>query len=86
MLRQDNDDSSSMDGMELSICVIDKSTDTIDFAGAMNPGFLVKNGTVEVLEADIQTIGGMNYLLDKTKDAEFTTTQFKLERDQLSNL
>ncbi len=81
LLRQDNDENSSMDGMELSLCVIDHQKSSIEFAGAMNPGFLVKNGTVEMLEADIQTIGGMNYFLDKNKEAEFTTTTIRLEKD-----
>lgn len=83
MLRQDSDESSSMDGMELSLCVIDKDSGSVEFAGAMNPGFVVNNGKVEVLEADIQTIGGMNYLLDKSKDAEFTTTTFKIEKGMI---
>ncbi|HQQ95133.1 MAG TPA: SpoIIE family protein phosphatase [Bacteroidia bacterium] len=81
LLRQDNDEASSMDGMELSLVVIDKQNANIEFAGAMNPGFVVKNGKVETLEADIQTIGGMNYFLDKNKEAEFTTTRIKLEKD-----
>ncbi len=80
LLRQDNDDNESMDGMELSLCIIDHQKSNIEFAGAMNPGFLVRNGKVEMLEADVQTIGGMNYFLDKSKDAEFTTTTVQLEK------
>jgi len=80
LLRQDNDENSSMDGMELSLCVIDYEKSKIEFAGAMNPGFLIKNGKVEMLEADVQTIGGMNYFLDKSKEAEFTTTTIELEK------
>jgi serine phosphatase RsbU (regulator of sigma subunit) len=80
LLRQENDENSSMDGMELSLCVIDHQTSIIEFAGAMNPGFIVRNGKVDMLEADIQTIGGMNYFLDKSKDAEFTTTRVHLEK------
>ena len=81
LLRQDNEENSSMDGMELSLCVIDKQNSLIEFAGAMNPGFVVKGNKVDMLEADVQTIGGMNYFLDKSKDAEFTTTRVKLEKD-----
>jgi len=79
LLRQDNDETSSMDGMELSLCVIDHQDSSIEFAGAMNPGFIVRQGKVEMLEADVQTIGGMNYFLDKSKDAEFTTTKVQFE-------
>ena len=46
----------------------------------MNPGFIVRSGKVEMLEADVQTIGGMNYFLDKSKDAEFTTTSVQFEK------
>ncbi len=80
LLRQDNDETSSMDGMELSLCVIDHQDSSIEFAGAMNPGFIVRQGKVEMLEADVQTIGGMNYFLDKSKDAEFTTTKVQFEK------
>lgn len=80
MLRQDSDENSSMDGMELSLCVIDHQKSSIEFAGAMNPGFVVRNGKVEMLEADVQTIGGMNFFLDKSKDSEFTTTTIEFEK------
>lgn len=80
LLRQDTDESDSMDGMELSLCVIDQKASKLEFAGAMNPGFVVKDGKVEVLEADVQTIGGMNYFLEKSKEAKFTTTTLSLEK------
>jgi len=80
LLRQDSDENASMDGMELSLCVIDHQNSSIEFAGAMNPGFIVRNGKVEMLEADVQTIGGMNYFLDRSKDAEFTTSTVKFEK------
>lgn len=80
LLRQDSDENASMDGMELSLCVIDHQKSSLEFAGAMNPGFIVRNGKVETLEADVQTIGGMNYFLDKSKEAEFTTSTVQLEK------
>lgn len=80
LLRQDTEESDSMDGMELSLCVIDHKNARLEFAGAMNPGFVVKDGKVEVLEADVQTIGGMNYFLEKSKDARFTTSTLNLEK------
>ncbi len=80
LLRQDSDENESMDGMELSLCVIDHQKSSLEFAGAMNPGFIVKQGKVEMLEADVQTIGGMNYFLDKSKEAEFTTTTVQFEK------
>lgn len=80
LLRQDTEESDSMDGMELSLCVIDHKNSKLEFAGAMNPGFVVKDGVVKVLEADVQTIGGMNYFLEKSKDSRFTTSTLNLEK------
>ncbi|OFY62034.1 MAG: hypothetical protein A2Y71_04930 [Bacteroidetes bacterium RBG_13_42_15] len=40
-------DSDSKDGMDIAILTIDKKADTLDFAGAMNPLFIIRNSSHE---------------------------------------
>jgi serine phosphatase RsbU (regulator of sigma subunit) len=48
----------SRDGMDMSICVIDKQNQTVIFGGAKNPLIYIKNGNVEQIKGDIRGIGG----------------------------
>jgi serine phosphatase RsbU (regulator of sigma subunit)/tetratricopeptide (TPR) repeat protein len=55
------------DGMDISICVIDKNTNTIEFAAAMNPICVIQNGELQEIKADKRAIGG-----EETNDFVFT--------------
>ncbi len=46
------------DGMDMSLCVIDKYMKTIEFAGAMNPICYIQNGELTEIKADKRAIGG----------------------------
>jgi len=46
------------DGMDMSLCVIDKYMKTIEFAGAMNPMCVIQNGELREIKADKRAIGG----------------------------
>lgn len=46
------------DGMDMSICGIDYRTMKLSFSAAGNPGLLVHNGELVILEADRYSIGG----------------------------
>ncbi|AHM59843.1 serine phosphatase RsbU, regulator of sigma subunit [Flammeovirgaceae bacterium 311] len=46
------------DGMDISICLIDSNNSTITFAAAMNPAYIIDGTTLQVLQADINSIGG----------------------------
>lgn len=45
------------DGMDMALCTLDKKSHVLTFAGAMNPGFVVHNGKLIELDANIQGIG-----------------------------
>jgi ligand-binding sensor domain-containing protein/serine phosphatase RsbU (regulator of sigma subunit)/ABC-type amino acid transport substrate-binding protein len=47
----------SRDGMDMSLVVIDKKQNTLSFAGANNPLYLVKNGELTEVKGDIMPIG-----------------------------
>jgi serine phosphatase RsbU (regulator of sigma subunit) len=52
------DYSQNHDGMELSVCAIDRASREITFAGANSPALLFNGGQVEVLKGDRMPIGG----------------------------
>ena len=65
------------DGMDISLVRYDISSRTLEFAGAYNPLFIVKNnGDLQKIRGDRYPIGPMNDLESKT----FTNHKIKLER------
>ncbi|GAL87081.1 serine/threonine protein kinase [Sporocytophaga myxococcoides] len=55
-LQQDKND--NKDGMDMALCVINRESKTIEFAGAKNPIIVIKNGEIEHLKGDKHPIGG----------------------------
>jgi ligand-binding sensor domain-containing protein/serine phosphatase RsbU (regulator of sigma subunit) len=55
-LRQN--ETQSRDGMDMSICVIDKQNNTVTFGGAKNPLIYITNGEVYQEKGNIRGIGG----------------------------
>jgi serine phosphatase RsbU (regulator of sigma subunit) len=53
------------DGMDLSICVIDKAKHTIEYAGAKSPIFLVRNGNLEHIKGSPFPIGSSQFKIEK---------------------
>jgi serine phosphatase RsbU (regulator of sigma subunit) len=58
-LRQAESEQNNQDGMDLSLCVFDKNSNSLQFAGAMNPVYLVQGGNVITLEPTLKAIGGI---------------------------
>jgi serine phosphatase RsbU (regulator of sigma subunit) len=56
-LKQREDESKIRDGMDLSICCIDLEKNTLEYAGANNPIFIVRNNKVIEIKADKHPIG-----------------------------
>ncbi|OJJ23327.1 hypothetical protein BKI52_02920 [marine bacterium AO1-C] len=46
------------DGMDITICVIDKGNRTLEFAGAKNPLLFIQNGEYKEIKGDIYSING----------------------------
>ena len=51
--------SSNRDGMDISICVIDKKQNTLDFAGAKSPLVYIQNKQIHYLKGNKHSIGGL---------------------------
>ena len=80
VLKQDNSDDSTRDGMDICLCVLDKNLESLMYAGANRPLWHVKKSnetnTFELLEvkATKTAIGGMH-----ESEVEFITRQVNLE-------
>lgn len=80
-LHQNKEDAICRDGMEMSLCVIDKGQNTIQYAGAKNPVYIVNNKVLSIIKANIQSIGGRNLLSNKEPNVEFLTHTIPLQKD-----
>ena len=60
------------DGMDIALCVIDKQNDSLQYSGAFNSLYLVRNGELTEYSADRMPIG----IFDMA-DAEFTTNNIQ---------
>jgi serine phosphatase RsbU (regulator of sigma subunit) len=68
-------DSESHDGMDIAICCFDLSTNTVEYAGANRPLWMVRNNTIITYQANKFPIGGLQIL----HDDKFTNHEIKLE-------
>jgi len=78
-LHQTGRPTESKDGMDIALCIIDFESKTMQFAGAHNPAYLIRNGELQIIEADRMPIG-----IYKTDNKSFTNREIKLEyNDQI---
>ncbi|OFX21574.1 MAG: hypothetical protein A2041_01310 [Bacteroidetes bacterium GWA2_31_9b] len=64
------------DGMDLAIMCYNKDTQILEYAGAYNPLFHIRNGELEEIKADRFPIGMTNILENK----KFTNHEIKIEK------
>lgn len=69
--------STTKDGMDLALCSYDKETRILEYAGAYNPLYIIRNGEVEQLKADKFAIGG--YYEDP--EQKYTNHTLQLEKN-----
>ena len=82
-LKQTQLDSQSRDGMDIAICSFEPPSPSgeglgmgLQFAGAMRPLYLVKDGALTETKADKFPIGGLSYDVEKI----FTNQSFQLQK------
>ena len=73
-------DTKRNDGMDMSICVIDKRKQTISYAGAKSPIFLVRNGNIQHIKGSPFPIGSSQFKIEKIYEKHVIEYQ---ERDVL---
>lgn len=70
-LKQSNADPfGNQDGMDMSICVIDKKEMKMTYAGAMNPIYRVSKNQVEILDVSKMGVGGLKFGLTQFEEFE----------------
>jgi serine phosphatase RsbU (regulator of sigma subunit) len=91
-LNQEGKTEDSKDGMDISLCVYDKDTQMIDFAGANNPIYLVRKNISNEIDWKGDTYKSFNADLIEIKanrfpvgyhpyiQSNFTSFQFKVQR------
>jgi ligand-binding sensor domain-containing protein/serine phosphatase RsbU (regulator of sigma subunit) len=75
-LKQNRDIFESKDGMDIALTVIDKASNTLQYAGAKRPLFYYNGQTFMETKADKQSIGG----LEIEHDFNFTNNNFDLKK------
>ncbi len=55
----------NQDGMDMTLCTIDKEKKIVEFAGAKNPLIYIQNGELFQIKGDRQSIGGRKTAKDK---------------------
>jgi PAS domain S-box-containing protein len=78
-LKQDSPDSKARDGMDIAICKINHTEHILEFAGAHNTMFYLRNNEVIRYKGDRKSVGGKP--LSKTKEEEnFTTYKINIQK------
>lgn len=75
-LRQTGKVGEAKDGMDLTIIIIDKNTQTLQYSGAYNPLLLIRRGELLPYKADKMPIG----ISDKS-ESSFTNHEIQLEKN-----
>jgi len=77
-LRQTGNIGESRDGMDMTLCIIDKEKMILDYAGAYNPLILVRNNELEEYKADKMPIG-----IHVKKAEDFTNNIIPLQKGDI---
>jgi len=73
-----NGDNEQKDGMDITLCVIDKQAKTLEIAAANHSVLIITNNNLQEIEGDIFSIGDEFLLMKKTN---FTNHKLILEKD-----
>jgi PAS domain S-box-containing protein len=74
-LRQDEEDSKTKDGMDISLCKINLKKRTLEYAGAHRPLYYLSNGELQEVKGDRFPIGGGKF----KNQTNFTSTALSLK-------
>ena len=64
---KDIEDNYLRDGMDIALCILDKKTKVLEYAGAFNPLYIIRNNNLIELKADRFSIGLSNIENEKPK-------------------
>lgn len=75
-INQNSEETAVRDGMDMTMCILEKGTNMMDIAGANNPLYIFRNENIQELRADKLPIG---YLEDQPA-RKFTNNRIQLEK------
>lgn len=75
-LHQNSESAEIKDGMDIAFCVLDKKTNLLEYSGAFNPLWLIKNNCLKEFNGNKQPIGAFA----GEKPNLFTTHEIQLEK------
>lgn len=73
------DEHATRDGMDLAICRIDKDRKQLEYSGANNPIYIVRDNQVQEIKANKFPIGSYN----EGEKKEFTNHRIDLQKDDM---
>lgn len=76
-LKQQNNINTQKDGFDMAICLIDLNNHTLEFSGAYNPLYLIRNNETKIIKADKMPVGV--YL----RERKFTNHQVDLQKNDM---
>lgn len=77
-LNQEDINSETQDGMDMSLCIVDLQKMELNFAGANNPIFLIRNNELKEFKADRMPIG-----ISYGKKKDFTNHKIDLQKSDI---
>jgi serine phosphatase RsbU (regulator of sigma subunit)/signal transduction histidine kinase len=82
-LRQEDGEIKSRDGMDIALISYEKNSKVLQYAGARNPLYLIRDNEVQVFKASRQSIGGLYYLKKKRKLIEYENHEIKIKEGDI---
>jgi len=73
-LNQTGKELESTDGMDIALCVIDTENNLLQYSGAYNPLYIIRNNELNIIKADKQPVA------IHIKEIEFTNHEFQLQK------
>ena len=80
LLHQNSAEAHAQDGMDLALCTIDPDKRVLQYCGARNPLYLVRDKKLEVIKADPWSVGGRKKRFGIDKEVEFTNHMINLDQ------
>jgi serine phosphatase RsbU (regulator of sigma subunit) len=74
-LKQKGESGEARDGMDISLCVIERETGRLDFSGANNPLYLIRDNNLTITPADKMPIG-----IYHSSDEPFTNKTLEIQK------
>ncbi|OFX23209.1 MAG: hypothetical protein A2033_13900 [Bacteroidetes bacterium GWA2_31_9] len=83
VLHQESNDNASQDGMDIAICSIDKEEAILEYSGAMMSMYILNNDKIDIIEADLRSLGGSLWIRKENDNFSFTNHILELKDDMM---